>query len=95
MAFRSDCDTVGAYEIAERILYKLSTQGMALAGVELAVTIGIAASDGANTDFSRMYRDAHAALYRARVDGKSNVGCQGTDPQQKSRGVKLGTVATT
>ena len=97
MAFRSDCDTAGAYEIAERILQKLSTQGMAFAGVELAVTIGIAANDGANTDFSRMYRDAHAALYRARVDGKSNIGlfCQGTDPQQKSRGVKLGTVATT
>ena len=38
------------------------------------MTIGIAANDGDNGDFSRMYRDAHAALYRARVDGKSNIG---------------------
>ena len=30
--------------------------------------------DGADTDFSRMYRDADAALYQARVEGKSCIG---------------------
>jgi GGDEF domain-containing protein len=96
MAFRPDCDTAGAQEIAERILLGLSSQKMGLAGVELAVTIGIAAYAGPNADFSGMYRDAQAALYQARVDGKSNIGLfeTGAAPKQ-NRKIKLGTAAIT
>jgi hypothetical protein len=54
MAFRPDCDTAGAQEIAERILLGLSSQKMGLAGVELAVTIGIAALCRAER---RLFRD--------------------------------------
>jgi GGDEF domain-containing protein len=47
---------------------------VALAGVKSTVSVGIAAHDGADTDFSRMYRDADAALYQVRVEGKSCIG---------------------
>jgi hypothetical protein len=43
-----------------------------------------------------MYRDAQAALYQARVDGKSNIGLfeTGAAPKQ-NRKIKLGTAAIT
>jgi GGDEF domain-containing protein len=83
-------------KLQERILLRLSSQKMGLAGVELAVMIGIAAHEGVNADFSRMYRDAYAALYQARIEGKSNIGlfAQGTSPQ-RDRQAKFGTATTT
>lgn len=96
MVFFPNCDTDGALEIAERMLLRLPSQKMGLAGVELAVMIGIAAHEGVNADFSRMHRDAYAALYQARIEGKSNIGlfAQGTSPQ-RDRQAKFGTAATT
>ena len=47
---------------------------MPLAGARFSVSIGIVVHDGAQADFARMYRDADAALYQGREDGKSRVG---------------------
>ena len=47
---------------------------MPLAGARFSVSIGIAVHDGAHADFDRMYRDADAALYQGREDGKSRIG---------------------
>jgi diguanylate cyclase (GGDEF)-like protein len=74
MVFSTDGDVDRAKDTTERILAKLSRHQMALAGVKFTVSIGIAARDGADTDFSRMYRDADAALYQARVESKSCIG---------------------
>ena len=93
MVFCPKCDTGHAYEIAERILTEMSNSKMSLAGLEPAVTIGIAAYDEDNGDFSRLYRDAHAALYRARIDGESNIGLfAGADspPTEPSRKIGYG-----
>jgi predicted signal transduction protein with EAL and GGDEF domain len=46
---------------------------MPLAGVRFSVSIGIVVHDGAQADFDRMYRDADAALYQGREDGKNRV----------------------
>jgi diguanylate cyclase (GGDEF)-like protein len=73
MVFSIDCGTDCAKEMAERILDGLRQEKVALAGVKSTVSIGIA-SHGADTDFSRMYRDADEALYQARVEGTSCVG---------------------
>ena len=43
---------------------------MQLAGARFGVSIGIAVHDGAHADFARIYRDADAALYQAREEGK-------------------------
>ena len=67
--FSTDCDMNLAKETAERILVRLSRQEYALAGLKPALSIGIS-HEGANTDFSRMYRDADEALYQARVEGR-------------------------
>ena len=40
-----------------------------LAEVKASVSIGIAAHDGTDTDFSRMYREADCALYQASIEG--------------------------
>jgi diguanylate cyclase (GGDEF)-like protein len=74
MVFSTDGDVDRAKDTAERILARLSRHQLALAGVKSTVSIGIAAHDGATTDFSRMYRDADAALYQARVEGRSCIG---------------------
>ena len=72
--FAPDCDTDAAAEIAQRILARLSRPSMPLAGARFSVSIGIALHEGASTDFARMYRDADAALYQAREEGKSRIG---------------------
>ena len=74
MVFSPDGDVDCAKDTTERILARLSRHQVALAGVKSTVSIGIAARDGADTDFSRMYRDADAALYQARVESKSCIG---------------------
>jgi diguanylate cyclase (GGDEF)-like protein len=73
MVFSTDCDTNRAEEAAERILVNISQQELVLAGAKPTVSIGIATHDGADTDFSRMHRDADEALYLARVEGKSCI----------------------
>ena len=73
MVFSIDCGTDCAKEMAERILDGVRQEKVALVGVKPTVSIGIA-SHGADTDFSRMYRDADEALYQARVEGTSCVG---------------------
>ena len=74
MVFSTDCDMHRAEETAERILVRMSRQELALAGAKSTVSIGIATHDRADTDFSRMYRDADGALYQARFEGKSCIG---------------------
>jgi diguanylate cyclase (GGDEF)-like protein len=74
MVFSTHCDIHRAEETAERILVRMSRQELALAGAKSTVSIGIATHDRADTDFSRMYRDADAALYQARFEGKSCIG---------------------
>jgi len=98
MVFCPECDRGDALDLAERILARLSSQKMPLARVKLAVTIGIAVHDGANADFSQMYRDAHSALYEARVEGKSSIGLIAPTTaaaSQPTREVKSGRAATT
>ena len=73
MVFSVDCDMEGAKQAAERILDRLRQQKMPLAGVKPTVSIGIA-SNGPDTDFSRMYHEADEALYQARFEGKSCIG---------------------
>ena len=73
MVFSTDCDMNLGKEMAERILVRLSRQEYALAGLKPALSIGIS-HERANTDFSRMYRDADEALYQTRVEGKSRIG---------------------
>ena len=73
MIFSADCDMDRATETAERILDRLRQQKVPLAGGKPTVSIGIA-SYGADTDFSRMYREADEALYQASLEGKSCIG---------------------
>ena len=74
LIFAPNCNTDEAVEIAERILARLSGQSIPLAGARFSVSTGIAVHDGAHADFSQMYHDADAALYRAREHGKSRIG---------------------
>ena len=73
LIFAPNCNTDEAVEIAKRILARLSGQSMPLAGARFSVSIGIAVHDGAHADFSQMFRDADAALYQGREDGKSRI----------------------
>ena len=74
LIFAPSCDVVEATKIADRIMGRLSGQSMPLAGARFSVSIGIAVNDGVHADFDRMYRDADAALYQGREDGKSRIG---------------------
>ena len=74
LIFAPSCDVDEATKIANRIMGRLSGQSMPLAGARFSVSIGIAVHDGAHADFDRMYRDADAALYQGREDGKSRIG---------------------
>ena len=74
LIFAPDCDVDEATKIANRIMGRLSGQSMPLAGARFSVSIGIVVHDGAHADFARMYRDADAALYQGREDGKSRIG---------------------
>jgi diguanylate cyclase (GGDEF)-like protein len=75
MIFSADCDLDRAEQTAERILVGMSRQGLVPGGAKVTVSIGIATQDrAADTDFSRMYRDADGALYQAKFEGKSCIG---------------------
>jgi hypothetical protein len=46
---------------------------MMFAGAKFTISIGIAEHDGADSDFSRMYRDADAVLNQARVESNGGI----------------------
>ncbi len=73
LIFAPDRDTAGAREMAHQILGRLSG-GMPLAGAPSSISIGIAVSDGAETDFTQMHRHADAALNQARTEGRNRIG---------------------
>jgi diguanylate cyclase (GGDEF)-like protein len=70
MIFAPDCDADGAAEIARRVLAAVATPRDELAGATFSVSIGIAVQDHSSAGFERMYREADAALYRAKSGGK-------------------------
>jgi diguanylate cyclase (GGDEF)-like protein len=72
--FAPDCDFAGAKAIAQDIIAKLAKQAMPLASVSVGVSIGIVVHEGADVGFNQMYREADAALYEARAEGKSRIG---------------------
>ena len=73
MIFSTKGGVTHARDTVNRVLAELSRREMALHWVKFTVTGGIAVHDGADTDFSRMYRDADAALNQAKVEGN---GCE-------------------
>jgi diguanylate cyclase (GGDEF)-like protein len=91
MVFSTDCDMHQAEETAERILARMSRQELVLAGAKSTVSIGVATHDRADTDFSRMYRDADGALYQARFEGKSCIGVT----TRGNKGIRPGVPAAT
>jgi diguanylate cyclase (GGDEF)-like protein len=74
IVFAPNCNFDGAKTIAQDIITRLSRQEMPLAGISFGVSIGIAVHEGPDTDFNQMYREADAALYEARAEGKSRIG---------------------
>ncbi len=72
--FAADCNTDEAMAMAQRILAKSSKPSMPMVGANSSVSIGVIVLDGTDAEFNRMYRDADAALYQARMDGKSRIG---------------------
>jgi diguanylate cyclase (GGDEF)-like protein len=88
LIFAPDCDLGEATKIAHRIMGRLSGQSMPLAGARFSVSIGIVVHDGAHTDFDQMYRDADAALYQGREDGKSRIGVFKPSPDDESLSVR-------
>ena len=70
MIFAPDCDADGAAEIARRILAAAAQPREELSGSSFSVSIGIAVRVHADADFDRMYREADAALYHAKLGGK-------------------------
>jgi len=69
MVFSIEGGVTHARDTVNRALAELSRREMALPWLKFTVSSGIAGHDGADTDFSRLYRDADAALYQARVEG--------------------------
>ena len=55
------------------ILGRLSKEGMPLVGAPFTVSIGIAVSDGDETDFAQMHRNADTALHQARAEGRNRI----------------------
>ena len=87
MVFCPHGDEDNAGTLAKRISYQLSNQEMAISNVKPEVTIGIAVQDATKTGFSQMYQKAYAALYRARVEGKTKIGMPvATKPDAKRPG---------
>jgi diguanylate cyclase (GGDEF)-like protein len=83
MVFSSEGGVAQARDRANRILAELSRRETALPWVKFTVSIGIADHAGATADFSRMYRDADAALTEARVEGNGCVSVVAVPPASK------------
>lgn len=68
MVFAPECDSACASDVAQRILQRLTDHGPL--PIKCTVSIGISVQEYASADFDQMYRDADAALYRAKSEGK-------------------------
>jgi diguanylate cyclase (GGDEF)-like protein len=73
MVFAADCDRPCASELAQRVLAALSDEKGSAPRPDTGVSIGIVVQDHAGADFDRMYKEADAALYRAKSQGKRCV----------------------
>jgi diguanylate cyclase (GGDEF)-like protein len=72
LIFAPGRDAAGAKDIAREILGLLA-EGMPLAGASFTVSMGIAVSDGKETDFVQMHRNADSALHQARAEGRNRI----------------------
>lgn len=73
LIFAPNRDADGARDVARVILGRLSREGMPLVGARFTVSIGIAVSDGDETDFAQMHRNADTALHQARAEGRNRI----------------------
>jgi diguanylate cyclase (GGDEF)-like protein len=73
LIFAPGRDAAGANELAREILGRLLEEGMPLAGASFSVSVGIAVSDGKETDFVEMHRNADSALHQARAEGRNRI----------------------
>ncbi|MET0840957.1 MAG: GGDEF domain-containing protein [Methyloceanibacter sp.] len=73
LIFAPGRDAAGAKDIARDILGRLLAEGMPLAGASFTVSMGIAVSDGKETDFVQMHRNADSALHQARPEGRNRI----------------------
>ena len=72
LIFAAGRDADGAKDIARDIRTRLA-EGMPLAGASFTVSMGIAISDGEETDFAQMHRNVDSALHQARAEGRNRI----------------------
>lgn len=70
VVFAADCDAECASELALRILARVSDPEGSLPHIVASVSIGVAVQDRSNASFDTLYRQADAALYRGKSQGK-------------------------
>jgi diguanylate cyclase (GGDEF)-like protein len=73
LIFAPGRDAAGGMELAREILGRLLEERMPLAGASFSVSMGIALSDGKDTDFVQMHRNADSALHQARAEGRNRI----------------------
>jgi diguanylate cyclase (GGDEF)-like protein len=83
MVFSAEGGVTHARDTVNRALAELSRCEMLLLWVKFTVSSGIAEHVGADTDFSRMHRDADIALNQARVEGLGCVNVLTSSPGSK------------
>jgi diguanylate cyclase (GGDEF)-like protein len=71
-------DVEGGVEVADRLREAISTAE--LGGLDLTVSLGVAAATGAQVRSEALLRAADAALYRAKRDGRDRVAVDGAEP---------------
>jgi diguanylate cyclase (GGDEF)-like protein len=73
LIFAPGRDAAGGMDLAREILGRLLEERMPLAGASFSVSMGIALSDGKDTDFVQMHRNADSALHQARAEGRNRI----------------------
>jgi diguanylate cyclase (GGDEF)-like protein len=73
LIFAPGRDAAGGKDLAREILGRLLEESMPLAGASFSVSMGIALSDGKETDFVQMHRNADSALHQARAEGRNRI----------------------
>lgn len=73
MVFSPDCDASSAREIAQRILANIAAATTEMPHGSTGISIGIAVQSNGHADFDRLYREADAALYQAKSQGKRRI----------------------
>jgi diguanylate cyclase (GGDEF)-like protein len=73
MVFAADCDSASARELAIRILASVSQSEVPGVSIPTGVSIGIAVQEHASASFDGLYRQADAALYRGKAQGKGRI----------------------